>query len=115
LGLGLNVSWSPEGVDFPATDLQAECGQTIDRARLLRALLARMEMWYAALTTAALFDTWRARLVWLGQPIVIRAPEGELHGHAEDVEEDGALRVRLTSGEARRVLAGDVHLRPARG
>lgn len=115
LGLGLNVSWSPEAVDFPATNVQAECGQTIDRAQLLRALLTRLETWAAALTAPALFEAWRARLVWLGQPIVIHTPEGELPGQAEDVDDDGALRVRLASGEMRRVLAGDVHLRPARG
>ena len=115
LGLGLNVSWSPEAVDFPATNVQAECGQIVDRVRLLRALLTRLEAWGAGLTAPALFEAWRARLLWLGEPIVIHAPEGELQGYAENVDEDGALRVRLASGEMRRVLAGDVQLRPARG
>jgi BirA family biotin operon repressor/biotin-[acetyl-CoA-carboxylase] ligase len=46
-------------------------------------------------------------------PVVVRAPEGELCGQPVEVDPDGALRLRLPSGEVRRVLAGDVRLRPA--
>lgn len=115
LGFGLNVSWAPDpaAVDFPATHAQAECSHRIDRLILLRALLARMETWHAALAQPALFNAWQARLLWLGELVSIRAPEGQWQGRAEGVDAEGALLVRLDTGEVRRVLAGDVHLRPA--
>ncbi len=115
LGLGLNLTWSPDpaAVDFPATDLQTETGQAVDRLKLLRALLARLEAWYTAVDDPALFAAWQARLQLMGQAIHLRTPEGEWPGRAEGVDAEGALLVRLESGETRRVLAGDVHLRPA--
>jgi BirA family biotin operon repressor/biotin-[acetyl-CoA-carboxylase] ligase len=115
LGIGINVSAAPPPaeVDFPATCLAAECGRAVDRLLLLRALLERLEQHAAAPEGAALFAAWRARLLWLGGPVVVRAPEGELRGRAEDVDPDGALLLRLADGALQRVLAGDVRLRPA--
>lgn len=115
LGIGLNISWSPppEAVEYAATHLQAETGEPIDRLKLLRAILARMEARYPALTAPSLLADWQARLLLMGEPIVIRTAEGDLRGQAQSVDDDGALLVRLDTGELRRVLAGDVHLRRA--
>ena len=52
-------------------------------------------------------------LVWLGLPVVVRTAQNELSGQAEAADTDGALVVRLDTGERVRVLAGDVRLRPA--
>ncbi len=114
IGIGLNVSWAPapESVDFPATSVEAECGRTLDRVVLLRALLARLEARYAELLAPALFTDWRARLSMLGAPVELRGETETLTGRAETVDPDGALVVRLDDGTVRRVLAGDVRLRP---
>jgi len=113
LGIGLNVSWSPapHEVEFPATCVQAEAGREVDRLTLLRALLARLEAWYPALADEALFTAWRARLTMLNQPVELRSEAGVVAGRAVDVAPDGALIVQTDSGETRRVLAGEVHLR----
>jgi BirA family biotin operon repressor/biotin-[acetyl-CoA-carboxylase] ligase len=113
IGLGLNVSFIPENVDFPATSLQAEAGSVIDRLQLLRAILARLETHYPALLDKELFDAWRGRLALLDTPVIVRAPSGEYRGRAEGVAPDGALLFRADSGETLRLFAGDVHLRPA--
>jgi BirA family biotin operon repressor/biotin-[acetyl-CoA-carboxylase] ligase len=118
LGLGLNVSQAPppEGLDFPATALEAEAGRPVDRLRLLRAVLDRLERLYPLAGAASddqLFALWQRRLVWLGQPVRVRTPDGELTGEAQGVDGTGALLVRVHGGEVRRVLAGDVRLRPA--
>jgi BirA family biotin operon repressor/biotin-[acetyl-CoA-carboxylase] ligase len=113
VGLGLNVNWSPAPteVDFPATSLSTESGQTLDRLELLRAILMRMEALYPNLTRPALYHDWRARLLWLGEPIAVRTTEGELRGQAQNVDDDGTLVLLLDTGETRRVTAGDVRLR----
>lgn len=114
LGLGLNVSWAPppEQVDYPATCVDAEAGRAVDRLKLLRALLAGVEARYSVLAGPALFDDWRARLETLGRPVVVQLDSETWTGQAEAVEADGALLVRTEAGALRRVLAGDVRVRP---
>jgi BirA family biotin operon repressor/biotin-[acetyl-CoA-carboxylase] ligase len=116
VGIGLNVDEAPGAaeVDFPATALAVQAGRPVDRVRLLRSILQRMEVRYpAGLTSdpAALYADWAARLAWLGKPVVARTPAGEIAGEAVGTDPDGALVVRLDSGERVRVLAGDVRLR----
>jgi BirA family biotin operon repressor/biotin-[acetyl-CoA-carboxylase] ligase len=116
LGIGINVDAAPAPgeVDFPATTLAAQAGRPIDRLRLLRAILQRLEERIPAVIAAdprPLHADWAARLAWLGEPVVARTPNGEYAGQAESTDLDGALVVRLDTGERVRVLAGDVRLR----
>lgn len=123
-GVGLNVNIPRE--QFPlelretATSLMAELGRPVARAPLLQAMMARLEEGYDQLLAgrfAAVLDRWRALSVTLGQPVRVLAVAGgaDLEGTAEDVDQDGALLVRTANGERRRVLAGDVSLRPVEG
>jgi BirA family biotin operon repressor/biotin-[acetyl-CoA-carboxylase] ligase len=116
VGIGINVETAPAAgeVDFPATALNAQAGRPIERLDLLRAILERLEARYLALNTPnplPLHADWAARLVWLGEPVVARTPGGEYAGEAEGTDPDGALVIRLDSGERVRVRAGDVRLR----
>ncbi len=113
LGIGLNVSCSPATTetDYPTTHLLAETGEQIDRLKLLRRVLANLEARYPTLTDPTLLADWQARLLLMGEPIVVRTATGDLHGQAQSVDEDGALMVRLGTGELRRVMAGEVQLR----
>lgn len=116
VGVGLNIRWAPDPaqVDFPATCLEAEAGRPLDRLTLLRALLAGLEAHYPQLAEPALVAAWRARLAWLGAPVIVRTAAGPMAGRLLDVDEDGALRFQSETGEVQRVLAGEVSLRPAR-
>jgi BirA family transcriptional regulator, biotin operon repressor / biotin---[acetyl-CoA-carboxylase] ligase len=119
LGIGINVEEAPapDQVDFPATALQVQAGRPVDRLRLLRAILQRLEARYPAMTASdpqPLHADWAARLAWLGEPVVARTAGGEYAGQAEGADPDGALVLRLDSGERVRVLAGDVRLRLAK-
>ncbi len=118
LGIGLNVSAAPprEAVNFPATSLAAAAGRPVARGPLLRAVLEQFEAGYQHLLAAGaspLLGAWRGRLAWLGQRVVAHTPDGAIEGTAERAEPDGALILRLDSGEARRVVAGDLSLRQA--
>ena len=117
LGIGLNVASAPpaDAVDFPATSLEAEAGRPLDRLALLRAILERLEAHYPLLAEggAHLHGQWAARLAWLGESVVAHTSGGDFAGRAEGTDADGALVVRLDSGAAVRVVAGDVRLRLA--
>jgi BirA family transcriptional regulator, biotin operon repressor / biotin---[acetyl-CoA-carboxylase] ligase len=117
VGIGVNISWAPTGdVDGRAlarvaTSLWLAAGEPIGRGALLRALLTRLDERYRALRQGRreeLFVAWRARLATLGQPTIVRLPQGVLHGIAVGVEPSGALRLRDERGTTHVILAGDV-------
>jgi BirA family transcriptional regulator, biotin operon repressor / biotin---[acetyl-CoA-carboxylase] ligase len=106
LGIGVNVR-----IDFRGTELEGQAislewaaGARLDRAELVRDLLARVDGWYARLDSAALFEAWQRRLSMIGRIITV----GEVQGVAESVDETGALLVRDAQGSLRRVIAGDL-------
>jgi BirA family biotin operon repressor/biotin-[acetyl-CoA-carboxylase] ligase len=117
LGIGINVR-----VDFgrvnlihDATSIEAALGRPVSRLDLLQTLLARLDHWATVIEQPVLIDTWRAQLGTLGRRVrVYTEPYKEQSpyytGIAESVDENGALLVRLESGELRRILAADVGL-----
>ncbi len=115
LGLGLNLSTAPppDAVRFPATSVEAAAGQPVDRLALLHVLLARLEHLYPSLppNTGQLHAAWLSRLAWLGERVVAQSAEGDYDGCVTGAAEDGALLIKLDSGEVRRFVAGDVSVR----
>jgi BirA family biotin operon repressor/biotin-[acetyl-CoA-carboxylase] ligase len=61
----------------------------------------------------AVARAWTARAQGLGKTCVARLGAETLEGVAEGLEGDGALRLRLASGELRRITAGDVFFEAA--
>lgn len=122
-GMGMNVNLPPDALpeEFraSATSLLAELGAPVARVALVQAVMARFESAYGDLISGrfdAVLDRWRALSITLGQPVRVLSVTGEpaLEGVAEAVDEEGALLVRESaSGKLRRVLAGEVSLRPA--
>ena len=112
LGMGINVR-----IDFANTDLadkaisiESVLGRRVDRTDLLDDLLARVDYWSTRLGSGELFDTWKSRLVTLGQDVRVKTADKEVIGLAEDVDRDGALLVRRDNGQIERVIAGDIAL-----
>ena len=58
-----------------------------------------------------MLDQWRKYSITLGQEINVLGVKETFAGVAEDIDQDGALLVRTEEG-IRRVLAGDVSIRP---
>ena len=117
VGIGLNVRADFSGGDLAAvaTSLETALGRPVIRIALLAALLPRLDQWVARAADSGIVATWRARLGTLGKRVTVYTAPGQLPGPsysgvAEDVDEMGALLVRLDSGDVRQVLAGDVGL-----
>ena len=115
LGIGINVN--AEENDFPeelrrkASSLRLAGGGPIDRARVAGRLLTHLETWYdtwAQRGFAPVATAWRGRSGLVGQMIHVAEPGKELAGRVVGLDEDGALRIRLTNGDEHRVVAGDV-------
>ncbi len=118
VGIGLNVNVPPEVLPHlapQATSLLAETGRRVSRAALLDAFLLRAEARYEAVKAGArLSREWESALAWMGEPVILHTPTGEVEGIAAGVEADGSLRLRLPDGRERTFLVGDVSLRPGK-
>ena len=118
VGMGVNVGWPALGDDAPpgATSLAA-AGHRVDRAELLKTVLARFE---ARLTDLEAPDgserLRRAHLehsATVGGEVRVDMADGPVTGTAVDLALDGSLLVDSGDGPVA-FRAGDVvHLRPA--
>lgn len=115
IGVGLNLAWAPSDAERPATSLADHLAQDQARppspeaalAALDRAMQARLTQWDQAGTEAVLSD-WSARASGVPGPCTARLGHETVTGWAEGLAPDGALRLRLDTGEVRMISAGDV-------
>ncbi len=107
LGVGVNVKGdAPEAVRGIATSVEAERGAAVSRAAVLASLCVAVERRVEALESGfdALRDELRARCETLGRAVSLAGRSGV----AEDIDDDGALVLRLPTGERVSVHAGEV-------
>ena len=110
VGIGVNVTSAPTDVEFPATSLQ-EHGSRATALDVLKSLASVFEHWYEIWRDggfAPIRDAWRQRAAGMGETIRIRLEMREFTGTFMDIDETGALLVRLSGGTIERVAAGDV-------
>lgn len=113
IGIGINVTGHPTGLDRPVTSLSAQ-GSEVGAAALLDRLAHIFAHW---------LGIWRAqglepvRAHWLlnahaaGAPLRVNLPDGEVvDGRFDTLDAEGMLILRLANGERRAIHAGDVHL-----
>jgi BirA family biotin operon repressor/biotin-[acetyl-CoA-carboxylase] ligase len=107
LGIGINVNQTRFAGDLTgrATSLALEAGHPFDRARLLAAVLERLEAWYrrwVAEGFGPVREAWRRGSATLGRQVTVG--DG-IEGIAEDLAEDGALLLRTETGALVRRVA----------
>ncbi len=114
--VGLGVNLNADAGDFPldvaelATSLKQARGAAVPRALFTAALLTRLERWldtWAEQGFAPVRAAWRSLSSTLGHEVLVRSERQALRGVAEDIDDSGALLVRVAD-RLERVLAGDV-------
>ncbi len=114
--LGLGVNLNGEASEFPpelaeiATSVAMNRTSPVHRALFTAALLAKLEQWLDTWTDEGFEPVrraWKALASTLGQEVLVRADHKELRGVAEDIDETGALLLRV-GDRLERVLSGDV-------
>lgn len=115
VGIGVNLVHAPTNVERPASALTdhlrgdvATAPSVEHAAEVLADSFARWLDRWLTLGFQPVLDAWVARAPGLNGPCTARLGHETLTGQAEGVETDGALRLRLPSGELRRIAAGDV-------
>ncbi len=112
VGCGVNLAKAPAKSERPTTALveHMDGPAPLPREAVLR-LASAMESWrelWEASGFAPIAEAWTRRAHGLGGPCVAQLSNETLRGIAEGLDPDGALRLRLESGEVRRITAGDV-------
>ena len=118
MGIGVNVKTKqeelPEELKLIATSLTME-GIDIERTEAFKIILESLEHQYYEVLDSGFEETlneWRQLSVTLGEEIEVRAPGNTYEGVATDIDEDGNLLVRIPDGTVKRIVAGDVSIRP---
>ena len=117
MGIGINTGIKknefPEDFREGATSFLNE-GINVSRKDLLAAILGELEKEYSIAQDEGfdkVIDDWRALSVTLGQEVRVIFGDDSYTGKAVDIDRDGCLLVN-TGSEVKRVIAGDVSIRP---
>jgi BirA family biotin operon repressor/biotin-[acetyl-CoA-carboxylase] ligase len=108
-GFGVNLAHHPRDIEREATSLAALTGTAPDAASFLEQLAAAFARWLAIWRGQGIAPV---RAAWLAaaHPLGTALSTAEGEGLFDGLDESGALRLRLPSGELRTIHAGDVFL-----
>jgi BirA family transcriptional regulator, biotin operon repressor / biotin---[acetyl-CoA-carboxylase] ligase len=117
IGVGLNVNWSPAALPEdaqPTTSILQETGMRAPRLEILASFLSGMEQFYRKAQREGyhfIKQAWEHYSLIKNRPVRVMDGKETWTGIAQGIDPQGALMVILDSGEKKRFLAGDVHLR----
>lgn len=117
--LGIGINCRQEEQDFDESIRNMACsarmvtGQDVDRNRLAAEMIRALHRMDEALLTGkdAMLSRYRDDCITLGKEISILRGDDVFHGTALNMDAEGALIVRLNSGEIQTVNSGEVSIR----
>ena len=101
VGIGINVNNKPQELVEGAVSLRSALNRKTDRVRLLKVILEEFERVYLDFKKngpALMIDEWRKHSYIWGSKVKVVYPKTEIKGEAVDLDSDGALLVRKSSG-----------------
>lgn len=113
VGIGININSKARDLPDTATSLREASGEEIDRIGFTRPLLEELDRHYLDFTQqgfGAILNEWRNFSATLGLRIKVDFKNRHIEGQAMDVDDSGALLVRLDNGFTERLLSGDIQL-----
>ena len=118
IGIGVNVNFDvervfPEPLKKTATSLQNELKRKVEIEKLFRDLLEKLENLYELFTKEGfkpILKEWKNYAGFLNRQVEIASPTEKLSGLALDVDDDGALVIKLKDGTVKHVLVGTISL-----
>lgn len=120
LGIGVNLNMRrdqfPADLNYPATSVAIEKGETVNRTLFAQLLLQHLDTLYHRYLDegfSSILREWENLFDLKGRRVSVDFQDRLLFGHVEGLDSDGALLLRLDGGGLERVLAGDV--RPCEG
>jgi BirA family biotin operon repressor/biotin-[acetyl-CoA-carboxylase] ligase len=135
MGIGINIappSINPdnlpsEGLAFPATCVENELGDKVDRVELLHAILNTLLGLLPELSSVSIMNMWESSLSFLNQWVELSNDRTIHHSGLEVLSPkvqvakvlglgpDGSLKLVTISGEVLKVPVGEIHVNPFLG
>jgi BirA family transcriptional regulator, biotin operon repressor / biotin---[acetyl-CoA-carboxylase] ligase len=117
LGIGINISPSSVpnkmSLRFPATCLESECGQPIDRLEFLRLVCRNLFMLRPMVYKPGFIKTWENLLAFKGDLVQVELSESRVEkGILEGIDEQGNLILTMVDGNQVAFRMGEVRLIP---
>lgn len=121
LGIGINVAttsvppadWDTHNPHpFPATCVESLANGSVNRWGLLYEVLEELIVWRDRLSSPEFLQTWRDNLAYLGEWVQIVSPGSnaiDKMGQIIELDEDGALKIKVKSGELSSLQTGEIH------
>ena len=106
IGMGINVNNDPSAGVPGAVSISKLLGRPVARKQVLIDFLDRFEARIAA-GLDTVIEEWKQHTVTLGRNVRIVTVNETSEGLAVDVDDNGALVLRLADGEEKRVIYGD--------
>lgn len=117
IGIGINCCQRESDFDPSIQDMAASLsmatGGSIPRAKVAAAMLDALHQMDLRLLTgkAEMLETYRKKCVTVGQDVSLLRGDEVRHGHALDVDEEGALVVLFPDGHREHIASGEVSVR----
>lgn len=117
IGIGINVNTKKE--DFPeelkdiASSLSIESGSLVDREKMIRIILEKLEKLYLLYLEKGFFPIklmWESYAVSIGKAITARTLTGEIKGKATGITEDGVLLIEDAAGKVHNIYSADIKI-----
>lgn len=110
LGMGINVNNDPSGSEPGASSLKKILGREVLRKDLLACFLEEFGHRMRSADFENVIAEWKKYTVTLGRRVRIVTQREESQGLAKDVDENGALILKLADGSLKKVVYGDCFL-----
>lgn len=118
IGVGINANVNvkkefPEELKTAATSIENELGKKVRLEELLKLLLEKLDSLYEQFLKegfSKILKKWRKYAYFLGKAVEVISGNERLCGLALDVDDKGALVVRLENGTMKHIFAADVSL-----
>ncbi|MEW5909372.1 MAG: biotin--[acetyl-CoA-carboxylase] ligase, partial [Thermodesulfobacteriota bacterium] len=107
VGLGINVNNDISPLEDLAVSIKSLLGRSISRQKLLSEYLDALENRLNEGRFDRIITEWKALSATISKPVRIETLRETTKGIAEDIDEDGALILRLKNGSTKRILYGD--------
>lgn len=110
LGIGINVNTSLKSLPRGATSISAELKQQTSKVALTQNVLLTLEYYYELMHTHFDKVIWEGRRLssTLGNRVRVKTHNSILEGLAQDIDEHGALILRLDNGFRLHILTGEI-------
>jgi len=115
VGVGINanvdINSFPSDLKKTVTTLVAEIKREVDQENFLQVLLAELEVYYKMFKENkfnSILDEWKQLNRLFGANVEVVSFNEKVRGRAVNVDQNGALIVRLADGTVRKVFSGDV-------